>query len=150
MALSKQAEQVLALIPNEGDKLSGIEIKKRLELSGSEYRKAKAELHEEHLIALGKGRGGTIIRTAQEQAKGPSKAEIMAGARAVKKAKAAEKNETEYLKAKAREIGEREFPDADEIQVELSGQYMMPIIFPWYNGEAKAYAIPQREWSQVV
>lgn len=58
-------QSVLDAIPNEGDKLSGGEVKKRFGLIDEDWKSIKAELSQQGLVILGRGRGGSVTRSGQ-------------------------------------------------------------------------------------
>lgn len=58
--MNEVSQQILDLLPKNGLKLSGSQIKATLELEDEEYKAAKTELKEAGLVVLGRGRSGTI------------------------------------------------------------------------------------------
>jgi hypothetical protein len=58
--VNEAAESIFDLLPKNGLKLSGSQIKATLGLEDEEYKVAKAELKEAGLVVLGRGRSGTI------------------------------------------------------------------------------------------
>ena len=57
------AERIFELLPKNGLRLSGSQVKATLDLSDEEYKEAKAELKANGLVILGRGRSGTIAVT---------------------------------------------------------------------------------------
>lgn len=114
--MDEVAEKVLDHIKSVG-KTSGGKIQAELDLSEGAYKRAKDELKGAGLVILGRGRGGTI--QAIEGAEPPpepkklSKAESMAIAREEKLAKSKEQKKRNDIRAKARQLGEKELGETD-------------------------------------
>lgn len=88
MELSKEAQKILKILPEDGSFLGGMHIRKATKMPNGKFKIAKAELKEAGLVQLGRGRGGSVARIEGVEAPAPkkklSKNELMAKARAAK------------------------------------------------------------------
>ena len=58
--MNEVEQQILDLLPENGTRLSGSQVKTSLGIMDHEYKDAKQTLKDQGLVVLGRGRGGTI------------------------------------------------------------------------------------------
>lgn len=150
MNISTDARRVFNLLPADGRRLSGIKVKDSLTLGSIEFKKAKRELKAEGLIELGKGRGGTLGRVegaelpeAPEEERKPTIEENLAHAREEKAAKSKYQKDLDALKDHVKSVGERRFPEADEIVPKLYNQQWYCEV--WNDKGASVYFLRAEE-----
>ena len=122
--MEEYSEKLLAILPEDGTKISGGVAKEACGLKRSDYDAAKKELKELGLITLGRGRGGTLsaIVGAERPVEAPklSPAEKRALAFEEKKELTKAQKERQTVRDMAEEKAAELYPDAEEIQVTVA------------------------------
>lgn len=147
MALSEEAKKLFDYLPSDGTKVGGITIKKDLQWGTVKFTRAKDELREEGLVAFGRGRGGSVARVeGKEIPQGPTPGERMAMARAAKVDQRNTAKRRDELVERARKEAEKNFPNADEIEVVLHGTPLRPVVTVWRDRRGVNYTFKGGEW----
>lgn len=75
--MNEVEQQILDLLPNNGTRLSGSQIKATLGIMDHEYKDAKQVLKDQGLVILGRGRSGTIALAEPGSAESDSQQKIV-------------------------------------------------------------------------
>lgn len=121
--MNEVAQQMLDLLPKNGNTLSGGQIKAELGLSPSEFKAVKSELKGAGLISCGRGRGGTI--------------RLVLGAEAPKEAPKITPQERAQFAREARSSQSKERKRRDRIY---------ELVTNWANGQFECEKVEVQIW----
>lgn len=148
-AQTSPTEKIFRYLKQVGGKASGGQVREALDLRRTEFDSAKQELKEAGTIILGRGRGGTI--TLVDGAEAPkekpkkSKADIARGASESRQANIRIRAERDKIANKALEIAEKEFPDADKLEVQVWTDWGKCYVTVWEGKKANVYSLTVEE-----
>jgi hypothetical protein len=121
--MDENALKLLDVLPEDGSKMGGAEVKKLCGLKLSDFKAAKTYLRDNGLVTLGRGRGGSVaaIMGAERPVEAPTltKGEKIALAHEEKAELTRAQKEREVVREMAKEQANEMYPDADEIQVQV-------------------------------
>lgn len=110
--ISDNAKIIFDLLPDDGEALTGNQIKEQIEFGAESFKNAKKELKEAGCVTLGRGRGGSVkkIVGAELPKAAPklSRSELMAAAREEKVAKSKQQKQIDETKKLVEDIVSKE------------------------------------------
>ena len=152
--LSQLAQKLFEALPPNGAKIGGITLQRELEISKSEYRKARAELQERDLVIVGGGRGGSLARVEgaelpDESANKKTKGESLEIAREEKKAKSREQRELDEQVEIAYRWAKEKLNYDVRRRSDVCLSYGKILVAIWDGPKAQMVTIPELELSQM-
>lgn len=139
------AESILEWLPDNGEKISGGNIRDKFSLSRKEWTEVKTYLSDAGVIELGRGRGGTVKKLDDELPPEPkklTKEEMAAIAREAKEERSRAQKQRDGIRQSALELGQEKFQDATKIEVQVwnvdTGKCYLTV---WKEKEAKIYEV---------
>ncbi len=148
--LSPLAQKLFEALPPNGGKVGGITLQRELEISKTEYRKARAELQEQDLVIVGGGRGGSLARVeGAEPEEKATKGKALEYAREVKAAKSREQRELDEQVDIAYKWAKEKLKYDIKKRSDVHLSYGRILITVWKGSKGQMYRIPELELSQM-
>ena len=148
--LSLTAKKLFEALPPSGNKVGGITLQRELEISKTEYRKARAELQEQNLVIVGRGRGGSLARIeGAEPEEKATQGQALEYAREAKRAKSREQRELDEQVDIAYKWAKKKLKYDIRKRSDIHLSYGRIIIAVWKGNQAQMCEIPELEFSQM-